>query len=431
MLACAMLITLIGCSSTGKTLMELDGEELSVNVVMLMMSRMKGNIAASVGTKAESSSYWDTIIDASAGTTYDEYYTDLVLENARSYLAALKMFDELELELSDETKQEIDDQMENLVDTVGNGSKSYLNSILADYGANYNVLKEAYILEAKIAALSDHLFGASGSKIAPEIYEKYYQQNYARFRQIFFYTTTPVYETDEQGDEIYYSDLQNKKVAYKQDGATPKEENGVVVKDKDGQTVYVYEKDGQMHISYDTKGTSESPVYRNPLLDDDGNIRQTKMEAEELADLNILVRDIMDNQVKESEYMLFDSLIEKYNEDEGMEEYPNGYYLTESSQYDSPEVVEALFEMQVGEIRRVESEWGIHIVMKYELDEGGYADEDNADFFKSKDGTYAFMTSMKNSLLSEYLEQYKPNVTIDEEQRKSLSMKNVSPNYNY
>ncbi len=423
----------VSCSSTGKKLMELEDEEISVNMIMFMMSRMKGSIVASVGTKAESNSYWDTVMNASTGQTYDAYYTEQVIESAKTYIAALHMFDELGLELSKETKDEIDAEMDRLVETVGEGSKSYFNSILADYGANYNILKEAYILEAKIAALNDHLFGVNGVKISAELYEEYYQANYARFRHIFFYTATPRYETDEQGDEIYYSDLTEKKIAYdtEREGAVPKQENGQNVKDSHGQTVYVYEKDGKTHVSYDTKGAADSPTYRNPVLDEDGNVVQKQMSADELKELNALVRDITDNKVKAGEYKLFDSLVEQYNKDEGMEKYPNGYYLTATSQYDSPEVVKALFEMQVGEIRRVESDYGIHIVMKYELPEGGYADADNSDFFRNKDGTYSFMASLKSNLLSEYLQQYKAGITIDEERRKSLSMKNVAPNYNY
>ena len=69
------------------------------------------------------------------------------------------------------------------------------------------------------------------------------------------------------------------------------------------------------------------------------------MTTEELITLSDKVQSIMETEAREEEYALFDSLVEKYNEDEGMDNYPNGYYLTENSDYDAPEVIEALFEM--------------------------------------------------------------------------------------
>ena len=431
-----VLSCMTGCSSKGKKMMELEKNEITVNMFMLLMSRMKGNLASSYafGTQALKDSFWDTVMDASTGETYDEYYTDLVLENARTYLAALHKFDELDLELPKETIDEIDEQMKMLVESDGNGSKAALNAVLAEYGANYKILREAYIMEAKIAYLNDYLFGADGSLISEENYESYYQKNYVRFRQIFFFTTKPVYETDANGDVIYYSDLSAKKIAYdsNREGAKKMTDaQGAVVKDSNGSIIWVYEKDGVEHVSYDSKGTSDLPTYPNPILDESGNVVTTKLDKTEMIALSDKVQTIMEDEAREGEYSLFDRLVEEYGEDEGMVKYPNGYYMTRTSDYDSPEVIEALFDMDTGEIRRVESEYGIHIVMKYELDKGGYADKDNKDFFVTEDGTYSFVNLLKSDLLEEYLKQYKESIVIDEERLKALSMKSVGANYNY
>lgn len=437
-LSCMLVLTCVtGCSSRGKKLMELDGTDITVNMYMLLLSRMKGNLASAYafGAKALKDSFWDTVIDASTGQTYDDYYTDAVLENAKTYLAALHLFDELDLKLPDETLDEIDEEMQRLVDTDGEGSKNTLNAILAEYGANYTVLREAYIIEAKIAYLSDYLFGADGSKISSENYEEYYQENYVRFRHVFFFTTKPVYQTDANEDTIYYSDLSSLTVAYDSDreGAyTKKGENDNVIKDSKGQNVWYYlDAEGKERISYDEKGTAEAPTYPNPILDKDGNVMTAAMSKNELIALSDKVQIIMETEAREGEYALFDSLVETYGEDTGMTQYPNGYYLTRDSEYDSPEVVEALFDMNEGEIRRVESEYGIHIVMKYKLDEGGYAAEANADFFRTESGSYNFLSTLKNDMLDDYVKEYKEQIVIDEEKLKGISMKTVGANYNY
>ena len=139
---------------------------------------------------------------------------------------------------------------------------------------------------------------------------------------------------------------------------------------------------------------------------------------------------IMD-AVKDGEYSLFDSYVEEYNEDIGMEMYPGGYYLTATSNYDSVEVRDALFEMEDGEIRRIESDYGIHIVMKYELDKGAYADTANKDFFRNESGTLTFLETLKNQLIGTYVEKYKADIKLNDKLVAGLSMKNVKANRYY
>lgn len=438
-IVCMLVLScMTACSSRGKKVMELDGSDITVNMLMLLMSRMKGNLASGYGfgTQALNDSFWNTVKDASTGETFNDYYTNMVIDNAKTYLAALYLFEELDLKLPQSTIDEIDEEMQRLVDTDGQGSKNYLNTILAEFGANYTVLREAYIMEAKIAYLSDHLFGTNGSLISQDNYERYYQENYVRFKHIFFFTTEVVYQTDSNGDEIYYSDLSNRKIAYaddsKRDGAYKKHKDGKVATDSNGDNIWLYkDEEGNEHISYDKKGTEEQPSQRNPILDENGNVLTRKLSEDELIALSDKVQLIMEDKAREGEYALFDTLVATYGEDEGMDKYANGYYLTRTSDYDSPEVLAALFEMEEGEIRRVESEYGIHIVMKYELDEGGYANKANESFFISSDGTYSFLADLKSDMLDVYLQKYKESIVVDEKLLKTVDMKSVGANYYY
>lgn len=434
-LACILIaVSLCGCSSKGKTLMSVDGTEMSINTYMLLLSRMKGNLASSYafGNQAKLDSFWDTVIDASNNGTYNKYYTSLVLDNAKTYLAALALFDEMGLKLPDSTLEEIDEEINTLIMSDANGSKANLNAKLAEYGANVDVLRDAYIMEAKISLLNDTLFGVGGALIDASNYEKYYKENYVKFRHIFFYFTEIVYETDVNGDDIYYSNLADKVIAYDTSATQKLDKDGNVVKDKKGDVVYVtVDSEGKERIAYDKKGTESSPTQRNPILDNTGNIVTRKMTSDELIALSDKVQSIMETEAREGEYALFDSLVEKYGEDEGMDNYPNGYYLTENSDYDAPEVVEALFEMQDGEIRKVESDYGIHIVMKYKLDDGGYAKEENKDFFVTDTGTYSFLNLLKSQLLEEKIASYKERIVVDEALLSTVDMKSVGANFNY
>ncbi len=419
-----MITAFAGCSSKGKTLMELEGEKLSVNIFQLYLSRMKGTVSSSYGSESLQSSFWDTIMDTS-GTTYNDYFKAQVLEEAKLYLAALYAFEQEGLKLPDSTVDAIESEIDELIENDANGSKNEFNSILSKYGVNYKMLKEAKIIEAKISYLNDYLLGTDGSKISPTLIEEYYQNNYARFKQVFIYTYALVYETDENGDEVWYDENDNKKISYDKTQKRKTDENGAEIKDKNGDFIYVNE-DGK--IAY-----NKVNAKRNPILDEDGYQKTRKYTEEELIKASDYAQLILE-KCEEDNFTLFDTMVENYSEDSGMTQYPNGYYITADSNYDSKEVVEAVFDMEVGEIRRVNSDYGIHLVMKYENEEGGYADTDNKDFFvDSQTGSYIFMSKLKNYVLAEYIKQkgYMDKIVIDEALLATVDIKSVDPNFYY
>ncbi len=418
---------LAGCAANGKKLMTLEDQSISVNMFSLYLSRMKGNLASSYsfGSSALSDDFWDTVMDVSNGQTYNDYYTNMVLDNAKTYLAALYLFEQRGLELPDEYIDEIDEELDRLIEEEADGSKSAFNAILATYGVNYKILREAYIIEAKIAYLRDDLFGVDGSKISADLMEAYYNTNYRRFKQVFYANYDLKYETDANGDDIYYTE--SGKIAYDMDAEVKKDDKGEVVKDKNGDSVRVLE-DGKT-IAYDKDAGT-----RKNVTDANGNNMTEPMTKEELKTVIDKVNLVMGETVK-GDTKLFDSIVsdeKTANEDVGMEKYPNGYYMTKNTDYYAPEVVEALFEMEIGEVRMVPSDYGYHIIMRYENEEGGYILDDNSDFFVSTTGSgYIFMSDLMNTLFSEYLVQYKQNIVVDEEKRKGVDMKSVGANYHY
>ena len=106
--------------------------------------------------------------------------------------------------------------------------------------------------------------------------------------------------------------------------------------------------------------------------------------------------------------------------------------MTANSNYDSPEVIEALCEMKAGEIRRVHSDYGIHIVMKYELEDGGYKKSENSDFFVSTStGTYSFIHALMSTLLVSYLEPVTKNVTVVNERYDLIDINDLGANFYY
>lgn len=427
-LAVLMCVTcLASCSGKkdlGKTLMSIEDTTISVNLYMLYLSRLKGILCSSYsfGESALSDSFWDTVMSAD-GTTYNKYYSDSILDNTKLYLAALYEFDQRGLELSEATIDKIDARLDDFIENDANGSKTAFNSMLAEYGVNYDILREAYIIEEKIQCLKNDIFGADGSKIAKNLIDDYYNANYARFKQILYYTCDYVYVTDENGDDIYYK-KDSEKIAY-DTNATPKnDKDGKPVLDANGDPIYVkLNEEGLTRIAYDTENGT-----RKNKTDKDGSLIIDELKGEKLDAVLAQAADTYAKMTKD-DYETF----EKHMSSE--ETYPNGYYMTKDTDYDSPEVVEALFEMEIGEVRAVKSQYGVHIIMKYELEKNGYdpsSHPENSDFFISTTtGTYMFLGDLINQLTTSYLEAHKGKIVVDTSVLEGVDIKSIAPNFYY
>ena len=424
---CAVLLIscLAGCASLGRPLLSYGSVELTDATFNLFLSRIKGTVASAsnAGVEALTDAYWDATV-AYDGTTRGEAYKAQVLSDAKSYVAALYEFDRLGLRLPDSYVQEIDAELDELLDYDADGSRIAMNAILSEYGANLDVLREAYLLEAKLSYLNEYLYGAVGEKVGDEVIEEYYQNNYVRFKQIFFYNYAVIYYEDDDGKDIYYREDGSGRIAYDTSALKRRDASGEVVTDKNGDVIYET-ADGL--VAYDKANGKRQAVY-----DSNGNVMTRAFTESELFAVSDHATLLMQKLEGESEnYTLFDSLVENYSEDEGSLIYSNGIYLTRDTAY-IPKVTEALFDMEEGEVRRVDSEYGIHIVMRYELDEGGYADKENSDFFISTTtGGYVFMSSLTAELLAKRLEPIKALVELDKELYDSIDIKNVGANFYY
>ena len=408
----------------------LDDCSISVNLFELYLSRAKGMLSSMeyFGESAKSEDFWETWIDIYDKKTYNTYYTEMVLDDAKKYLAAMAVFEELQLELPQSYIDEIDTELNEMIINEANGSKAAFNAVLANYGANYDILREAYIIDAKIAYLRNELFGENGSKIGANIIDDYYKENYARFKQVFLYTYEFVYDEDANGDKIYYRNGTSR-ISY-DDTQTPKlDDKGNHVSDKNGDKIYVYtDSEGKERIAYKKQDASTKQQYDSS---GEPKIRYYKESDPEMKIVNSDANAIFE-EAKTGDYAGFDTLVAEYNQEDGSKDYPNGYYVSQYTEYEAIEVIDEVLDMEVGEVRKVQSDYGIHIIMRYELEESAYTFEENEDLFIStKTGTYVFMSNLIDYLLDEYVKEYVARITIDENLLKTVDIKHAGINYYY
>ena len=420
-LVLAMTLTMFAsCSkNSGKTLMSLESTTISVNVYQLLLTRMKGALARSFGSQVMTDSFWQTTIE-SDGTTYNDYFTAEVLQNTKTYLVALYLFDEYGLELSEEAVAAVDKDMEGLLVGDGDGSKSQLNQILSAYGMNYNMLREFYLAEKKVTALQNYLYGANASLVASGVKNEFMRENYVCFRQIFLASYYYVKEVDAYGNVAYFSSDGTKYLYDTENGVTMEDKNGKVIVDKYGNEIY-FDADGK--VLYDTK--KGKTLY---VTDENGAYTTKDYTKEELEKIEKNA-ELLASQVTAGDFEDFEELMEEYSEDEeGMEEYENGYFLAKDTTYSYTylnDICAALSDMEVGESEMVTSDYGYHIIMKYECEDGAYAEEANSIWFTD------FNSMLIEMLFLQEANKYMDGIKLDEDLLGTLDMKSVTHNYYY
>ncbi len=119
-----------------------------------------------------------------------------------------------------------------------------------------------------------------------------------------------------------------------------------------------------------------------------------------------------------------ESFEDLYNTHSESKTYPGGYYLTEETTLPSTELLSAAMLLEVGAATRVDTEYGTYFVKRYELDDGAYANKDNATFFETYDTTVA------KAKFVEKINGYTDRVVIHDEIVSAYRLKDAAVDYN-
>ncbi len=426
LLSVIMLLTLVistaSCAAEAKVMMTLGNHSMTENQFQFLLSRAKAAYEHSGFTVKD----WDTYIDLN-GTTYDIYVRQQVLQEAKLMLAGVALFDELGLRLPDETKDAIAKDIDELIEYHGDGSKSEFNSILAAYGFNVKMLEEQYIFEAKYDYVQAYLYGENGSKLAESATQEYLKDHAVAFKQLLIRSYKYVYETDLNGDEIYYlTDENNGKtnnIAYDTiNGYTRNDEFGKIITDKNGDKIY-YLANGD--IAYDKEKGVRALTY-----DKSGNPVTQNLSTEELSE-NLEIAESVMNNVKAGDFAGFEAAVSEYV-DSGEDKFLGDnelcfLYTTGDNGYDYlNDIADALADVDVGETAMIKSEYGYNVVMKYAIPSNATSDDAYKDWFsdiQTRVMKYLFYNKCKDKMDA---------IVVDEAIFAAMpKMGEISPNYNY
>lgn len=440
------LLMLFGCVSCdrklGKPLMTLNKDgikvSLSVNLYELMLSRMKGVLYQSgtthKGLDVASPLFWDyqDTFDGTNFETIDEFYCNVVLDNCRTYLATLYLFEKHVGELSDADEKALDEIMDELLETDGDGSMTKLNAVLSNYGVNYDILRFAYELDYKTQALKDALYGENASNVGDNFKMSYLEENYVHFRQIFLATEKNVYKADKFNNDIYYYPSTHEKsghVCYDTgNGVKAKNEDGSDMRDEKGDVIYYVLGQEGKKIAYDTQTGVREPIFEGSA------IKTTPMTDAEKAEV-VKQKDALMTVLQGSTNEQFEKAIVDYlrEEDKNAEisEFDDGIYLPKSLSVSTENqalslISDALSKAEIGDVIAVQSATGWHIVKKYAHTEKAYEKEENEMYFKN------FISSLTEDLLLDECMKVDADIKVNEKVlAKAPTMRDVAINGKY
>lgn len=422
-IALLVLYTMLaGCSERVKDpVLECEGQQISLSMYEFMLARMKGALGRNKYDVSPQSEFW---AKKHAGTdkTNEQYYNDVTLDNCKNYLAALVIFEQEGLVLPKSALDAIEEEISFYIDYDGQGDEEKLNAILSKYGVDTEQLRKIYTVEAKYEYLIAELYGSDASLISDTVKEDYYREHYMRFKQILVSNFYYEYQRDEQGNVIYFDPEDSKPIYDTENGIYLYDDNGNRLLDSYGKTMCF---DTEGNILYD-----KEKGYPAATLDDKGEAIKHYYTDEQMQERVAKMQKLLD-QVGAKKYSEFEAHMPEWELFESPDEYyADGYYLSalESAAYEDYmlDILDTLKEMNDGDIDTVESDYGYHVIMKYPLDAGKYADADYAEWFAS------FNSSIINKLFLDKCAHFYDKIAVNTDNLgKARSIKSISSNFDY
>ena len=187
-----------------------------------------------------------------------------------------------------------------------------------------------------------------------------------------------------------------------------------------------YVSDAQKNEYYEQNFHRVKSIYINTnakQVTEDGKTATVYLTEEEIAEKLHFAENIEKKLSSGVDYDEFEHMLSLYSDDTASTHYKNGFYLSATTDYPVTELVLAALSLDVGEYAKIESEYGIHFILKYPLDEKAYEKEENADWFDDLDADAAM--AQFDKVILERIGDVKVNETV----KSKWTIENVKYNY--
>ncbi|MCD7782610.1 MAG: peptidylprolyl isomerase [Firmicutes bacterium] len=197
--SCTVLFS--SCAGTEPALIEYDDVKITAPMYMYYLSHYKAVFLSVYSEVSDTDAFWDSMTED--GITYEEYFTEVIIENLKKTVVAAWLFDYMGLTFTSSMKEEVEDGIDELCYYLCGGDKDAFDEYLSDYGIDADTLYDIYVIDAKISYAYQYLYGASGIlDVSDEEALAYAQENYALIGHLYVNNKFK-YETDSDGNYLY------------------------------------------------------------------------------------------------------------------------------------------------------------------------------------------------------------------------------------
>ncbi|MBQ6184035.1 MAG: hypothetical protein IJK33_09150 [Clostridia bacterium] len=334
-----LAVSLVSCSSGSKALFSFRGTELSNKMYSYMLSSQKAylqqlfdyynSMATMYGQEQIAASFEDYLrsntTDADGNTvTVAQATNNMIIESAK-YLVVIDHFcKQYGLEITDESAiAEIEEVLKE--DIQNAGSMEYLNILLAQFGADYDVERQYLYSTMSAELLFDHLYGENGAQRLDEsAVKEQFEKEYNKIDVLYY----AYYDSDDEGN----------KTVKQIDSITDKQVNEYIA-DHYAKIKYV--------LLYKIDVTTLNKLSDETI-------------AEKEATANKAFSELKNGEIQ------FDDAIEKYSESKSD---PVILSKGETDERVKP-VEDAAFEIKAGEYAFVDTDIGYYVIEREMLQEG-------------------------------------------------------------
>lgn len=154
----------------------------------------------------------------------------------------------------------------------------------------------------------------------------------------------------------------------------------------------------------------------NYTYDENGKVVTKDLTSDEIAEKEKAIATVEEGLNSGAS---FEELWEEYSEDKS---YEKGYYISSDTKFIT-DVVTAAFKIKVGEWTKVETQYGVHFIKRYAMDEAPWNDKAYTDFFLD------FEDKLKEYLFTKMLGDVTDKITVYTDVTSKIKLRDVKPSY--
>jgi len=189
------------CSGKKEAAMRLEGESVSEAVYAYYLACYKQYWLSALG-QTDDPSFWQT---ENEGVTNADRLTEISEEAIKKRLVCCYLFNKSGLKLTDSELYSVDKMIAGIKASLEDKNGIENDEVFKKLNVGESDLKEVLIMDSKVGAYQDYLYGENGvDKITDAEREEYYKNNYYRFELLYLMNSDFV--RDENGNIVYDGD---------------------------------------------------------------------------------------------------------------------------------------------------------------------------------------------------------------------------------